>query len=82
MSYAIGLVKRAMKMICLVMRREHNVQSQGTIWWKQPTVRMQNPVTKKIMMVAIPLVEWSGSEIVCLGSWVRFPPRGPVRPYW
>jgi hypothetical protein len=30
----------------------------------------------------VPLVEWSGSEIVRLGSWVRFPPRGPVCPYW
>ena len=30
----------------------------------------------------LPLVEWSGSEMVRLGSWVRFPPRGPVRLYW
>jgi hypothetical protein len=30
----------------------------------------------------IPLVEWFGSEIVSLGSWVQFPPRGPVCTYW
>jgi hypothetical protein len=29
-----------------------------------------------------PLVEWFGSEIVSLGSWVRFPPKGPVCTYW
>jgi hypothetical protein len=33
-----------------------------------------------VLDAVVPLVEWSGSEIVRLGSWVRFPPRGPVRP--
>jgi hypothetical protein len=37
---------------------------------------------QSIYMADTPLVEWSGSEMVRLGSWVRFPPRGPVRLYW